>query len=215
MQLNTMLYIVPDLMNLFVPGFIFTKLLSWLNNRKFETSTTILCSLVVSYLTQILFRWIHLILFKTVNFDEYVKTTIYILFCIFFALVCAKLKNSKFVLKFIRYFHGKSINSNVMDDLVDYSNGTKARVYIKNTDICYLGQICYVEEKGSDSYISLIHYVVGLVDNHSKPYKLTKLYDLKRDIGVNTIAIFSLRDIDRIELIYEDNSKVWKRFNNY
>ena len=40
MQLNTMLYIVPDLMNLFVPGFIFIKLLSWLNNKKFETSTT-------------------------------------------------------------------------------------------------------------------------------------------------------------------------------
>ena len=54
-----------------------------------------------------------------------------------------------------------------------------------------------------------------LVDNHTKPYKLTKLYDLKQDMNINTIAMFSLRDIDRIELIYQDNSNVWKRFNNY
>ena len=53
MQLNTMLYIVPDLMNLFVPGFIFIKLLSWLNNKKFETSTPILCSLVITINEQI------------------------------------------------------------------------------------------------------------------------------------------------------------------
>lgn len=215
MQLNTMLYIVPDLMNLFVPGFIFIKLLSWLNNKKFETSTTILYSLVISYLTQILFKWLHLNLFKTVDFDEYIKIVIYILFCTISALVCAKFRDNKFILKIIRYFHGKSINPDAMDDLVDYSNGTKAKIYIKNTDICYIGQICYVEEKGADSYIALIHYVVVLVDNHTKPYKLTKLYDLKQDMNINTIAMFSLRDIDRIELIYQDNSNVWKRFNNY
>lgn len=97
----------------------------------------------------------------------------------------------------------KSIHDDIFNDIIDYDEPTMMQVYLKTSDIYYIGKFCFREEKGLDSWLVLINYIT--VDKKNDEL----LFDPQKSNTKTTVAI-NLHDIERIELIYEDNSKVWK-----
>ena len=93
----------------------------------------------------------------------------------------------------------KTIHENIFDDVIDYNKKTMAKVYIKDLDVFYVGTFSLIEEKGNDSYISLIDYALLKNDTFKEVYR-----------GETSSVVFNLNDIDRIEFTYEDDSKIWE-----
>ena len=102
--------------------------------------------------------------------------------------------------------NNKSINSDIFNDIIDYDKQTMMRVYIKNSPIMYIGTFKIREEKGIDSYIVLINYasIDTTVDKKRIVFNPEE-HNLKSSVVIN------LHDVERIELVYEKDSKILKR----
>lgn len=68
----------------------------------------------------------------------------------------------------------------------------------------YIGTFKFLEENGLDSYIVLIDYA-----SFDKQTKAVSFEPDKHNL--HSVAVVNLRDIERIEIIYSENSEVWKR----
>lgn len=77
-------------------------------------------------------------------------------------------------------------------------------VYLKESNIYYIGRFAFREEKGIDSWICLIKY--GVFEKESNK----KIYDPDKG-GLKSSVVINLSNVERIELVYEDDSKVWQR----
>lgn len=105
------------------------------------------------------------------------------------------------------HFNNKSINDDIFDDVIDYEKRTIMAVYLKNSDIFYSGKFGFREEKGNDSWIALFDYIVVNKETTEEVYN-PEVFDLKSSV------VIPLSNIERIELVYEDDSKVWSRIIN-
>jgi hypothetical protein len=99
----------------------------------------------------------------------------------------------------------KSINDDVWDDIVDYDKPTMMKVYLKGADIYYSGRFCTREENGLDSWIVLIDY--------ARASKNNELQYCPEDHNQKSMVSINLRDIERIEIVYQDNSRVWNKYS--
>lgn len=54
--------------------------------------------------------------------------------------------NAKFVKEFLYKTHNKSVNDDIFDDIVDYEKPMMMSVYIKSSEIYYVGQFCFREK---------------------------------------------------------------------
>lgn len=204
--LNDLIYIVPDILNLFLSGFIFMMLFGWLNNKTYDNGTIIIWSLVISHIIKIFYSAIHIIILPNLVVNEYIQVLVYVATGIIIAFVTTRLLKSKLLRKLLYNTNNKSINNNVFDDIIDYEEPTMMSIYLKSSDVYYVGKYCYHEEKGLDSWIVLINYCcVNRSDNKI-------IYDPQKDSHRSTVMI-NLNDIERIENIYEENSEVWKRLS--
>lgn len=79
-------------------------------------------------------------------------------------------------------------------------------VYLKSSDIYYIGRFVYREEKGNDSWICLADY--GTLDKQSNKI----IYD-PEEADVKSSVVIPLSNVERIEIVYENDSNVWKRID--
>lgn len=203
--LNNLIYIVPDLIDLFLSGFIFMVVYSWLINKKYDFSVMTVWSLFISYIIKSICSTIHIFLFTNVGFNDSSKILIYAGAGIAFAFFTVWLRKCKIIQKLLYSTNNKSINDDIFDDIIDYEKATMMKVYLK-TNIYYIGKFCFREENGINSWIVLINYISLVKDSNKALYK--------SDIGdIKSVVTINLRDIERIELIYEDDSMVWERLS--
>lgn len=99
----------------------------------------------------------------------------------------------------------KSINDAIFNDIIDYDKKTIMRIYLKSSPVMYIGTFKIREEKGTESYITLIDYVSFNIENGKNIIFQPDKYKLKSSVVIN------LKDIERIELIYEKNSQLIER----
>ena len=77
------------------------------------------------------------------------------------------------------------------------------RIYMKDSDICYVGTFSCREEKGIDSWIVLVDYH-NITKDMVPTKNTTSIPQPKSSVAIN------LRNVERIELFYKDKSKVWE-----
>lgn len=195
---------MPDLINLFLPGFIFMSVYGWIKNKKFDVSILTIWSLFISELIVVFYAVIHSVVLSSHVFNNYFKILIYVMTSVALPFLIIYLCNTKFFRQILFKTNNKSVNSDIFDDIIDYNKKTILRIYIKNSNVLYIGTFKIREEKGNESYIALINY--ASMNYNTKDiifYPDTK--NLKSSVAIN------LKDIERIELVYENDSEVWKR----
>jgi hypothetical protein len=206
-NLHVLINIVPDLINLFLPGFVFMLTYSWMNVKKYDVSVLTIGSLFISYTISVFYSAMHNFIFKNYDISEAVKSLIYIISGLIFPFVIIYFQNTKIFKKLLRKINHKSIHEDIFDDIIDYNRKTMLQVYIKNSPVVYIGTFKIREEKGLDSYIALINY--ASMDKNTK----TIIFKPSKN-DLNSSVIINLRDIERIEVIYEKESDLWKYLIN-
>ena len=137
------------------------------------------------------------------EFSGWTLTAFHIVLAVITALCISKLYESKLFNKFVSKVNYKSLHTQIWRDIIDYDLGTHVNVYLKDKDVVYTGSIIEHEENGNDSWIALSNYIRTNPVSKEICYDSTA-YDLK------TIAVVSLRDIDSIELFYDDDTKLFE-----
>ena len=171
-----------------------------------DISVIVLWSLFVNTLIVIFYSAVHSFIFVSYDFHEAVKILIYILTGCILPFVIVYVQKSKLLKEILYRTNNKSINSDIFEDIIDYDKTTMMKVYIKGSDVYYIGAFKYREEKGLDSYIVLINYASLNKETVKTVFKPSKE-------GVKSVVAINLQDIERIEIIYDDESEVWKNMN--
>lgn len=196
---------MPDLINLFLSGFIFMVIYNWLNHKEMNISLITIWSLFISTLVKSTCTIVHTFIFVSVDFSDSAKIIVYSFVGLSLAMAITWLRNTKLLRIVLYKVNNKSVNEDIFDDVIDYDKRTNMMIYLKNSPLLYVGRFLYREEKGIDSYICLIDYAClstkdGLV-----------IFDPDKSDMLSTVVI-NLKDIERIQLQYEKDSAVWKRF---
>lgn len=196
--------IFPDLINLFLSGFIFMSVYNWLNNKKTDISVLTIWSLFISFLVEAFYSMIHGFLFNNIVISDSIKIFVYSVTGLALAFICTQIKRSKLIQRLLYQSNNKSVNDDVFQDIIDYKKPTMLNVYLKSANVYYIGKFCSREELGLDSWIVLINYFS--VDKETN----NPVFDPDAENYKSTVAI-NLRDVERIEIIYEEDSETWKR----
>lgn len=205
--LKDLIYIMPDVINLFLSGFIFMHTFNWINNKtQMDFSLFTLWSLFISFIIKTFYSLIHSFLFVSYDINSYLKITIYIITGFLLPFLIKKILKSKAIRRCLYLIDNKSINSDIWDDIIDYNSRTMMKVYIKNSKYYYIGSFKLREENGLDSWIVLIDYATLLLKNNEV------VYNPEND-GRKSTVVINLRDIERIEIIYDDKSDIWEKLN--
>lgn len=114
------------------------------------------------------------------------------------ALVICLFLNSKYGKMFLNRLNHKSPNDDIWLDVIDYDLGTDMRVFLKNSNVYYDGEFTIREEKGNDSWFVFRNY--RMYENGTEVKNGDKK---KKRLAIN------LNSIERIELFYEDDTKIF------
>lgn len=198
-SLAELIEIIPELIYLFLPGFIFMRIYIKIFDVKIDISVIILWSLFVSSLIQTFYSTVHNFWWTSSIFEDATKNLIYIITGVVLPFFMKLISICPCFKKFIVITSHRTLNKNIFDDVIDFKKKTMAKVYLKNLDKFYLGSFSLIEEKGKDSYISLINYALLDIKTCDVIYK-----------GEKSSVVFNLNDIERIEFFYEGDSKTWE-----
>ena len=195
-----------ELATIFFPGFIFIQIYNWLIAKKhMKLSVIIFWSIFISEMIIITYQAGYSIVSITLELEEQVKIFIYLVTGAIFPFVVRWVLGTSCFSKLIAAVSNKSINDSIWDDVIEYDKSTILKVYVKGADILYVGRFAGREEKGLDSWVVITEYIRANKENGLQYYP--EAQDEKSMVVVN------MRDIERIEIIYSSDSKVWKKFN--
>jgi len=129
-----------------------------------------------------------------------------IIICIIIACISAfliyRLLEFKAFSKLIENVTRKSINSDVWRDIIDHDKGTALKIYLKNQAVSYTGKLWVREEKGNDSWIVIVDYICNYIDDN-KEFNGIEFFK-------STAVAINLREVERIELFYEKDTKIFE-----
>ena len=165
-EIHELISIIPEIINLFLAGFIFMTIFIWLTNLQIETYLIGIWSLIINALIKLFYSALHNFVFINDNFPEVIKHTIYVLSAIIFPFIIVKILNYDFVKRLLNKYSGKTIHKDIFEDIIDYNKRTLMVVYLKDSNVYYAGTFKVKEETGSNSYITLINYTIKDKSNH-------------------------------------------------
>lgn len=198
--------IIPDLLNVFLSGFIYMTTYNWLNNKKNDISFMTIWSIFISILIQSFYSVLHLFVLNNIPINTPIKVIVYSLTGLILAIIITKAKKSELLSSLIYKINNKSINDDIFTNIIDYDKKTMMKIYIKSSDVYYIGRFSFIEENGYYSWISLIDYYC--VDKKRNK----KTFDPQADELLSSVTI-NLSSIERIELMYEPDSTTWTNLN--
>lgn len=97
----------------------------------------------------------------------------------------------------------KSINDNILDDILDYDNGCALQLFDNDNSHVYVGHLFGCEEKAKESYIVLRGYSVYLMDAETE-----ELTVVSEKTEYESLLCVNLSDIRRIQVYYPENSNI-------
>lgn len=181
---------------------------NWLTNTKMELYIVGIWSLFVNTLIKTTCAALHHYVWTNIDFNESVKIIIYVFIATVSAFILAWILNTKIVKLILTKIFNKTIGNDVFQDVIDYNKRTMMMIYLKDSDVYYLGAFKLKDVNGIDSYITLIEYTSYRKDTNEIVRKNSK------DLGLKSSITFCLQDIERIEMFYENDSKVWELLNS-
>lgn len=198
--------IIPDLINSFLSGSIFMYTYNWFNNKKIDTFIFTIWSLFISALIKSVYSALHIFILPDIKIHDSIKIIIFSLTGLLLAIICTSLKRTKLIDKLLYKVNNKSKYDDVFDEIIDYDKRTMMKIYLKSSDKHYIGRFYFREENGINSWISLVDYCS--VDTEEK----NKVFEPKSK-GLYSSVIINLKEVERIEIVYEKDSEVWKRIS--
>lgn len=186
-------------------GLIFVVLFNWLANIKMELYLVGIWSLFANAFIKAFFSTIHNFWLVEIDFDEHFKIVVYVITAVILAFLFVRVYSSNIFKRILIRVGKKTLGNNVFKDAIDFDKRTMMLIYLKESDYFYIGTFKFMDEHDENSYIALINYsIFNRADN-----------SLLRNNSDNKMSIvFCLHDIEHIELLYEDNSEVWKLIGN-
>lgn len=203
-NIKDLIPIMSDLINLFLSGFVFMYTYSWFNNRKIDISILTIWSLFISILIKSFYSALHIFILPNIKIHDAIKIIIFFITGILLAIICTYIKQTKLFSKLLYKINNKSINDDIFDDIIDYDKRTMMNVFLKSSDIYYVGRFSFREENGINSWISLVEYCS--IDKTTNE----RIFDPEIGGLYSSVAI-NLKDIERIEIFYEKDSDVWEK----
>lgn len=200
-SLHDLILIVPDLISLFLPGFICVYMYNYFYDKQANLSMMCLWGLFISYLIKIIYTTLHYHILTNISFNESTKSIIYIITGVIISCIIIPIRRSNCFRKFMLNINHQTGNKDIFDDLIDYDNALLMHIYPKQSDVYYIGTFSLKGEGDYSTYITLINYII--VD-----YKTNKQISEAVD---RTTIVFNLQDIEQIEITYSDKSKIWQR----
>lgn len=205
-DIHELVYIISDLINLFLAGFVFMTLYNWLTNAQMDTYVIGIWSLFANTLIKAFYSMIHSWVLVKVDFNESLKILVYVFTAIGLAFAAVKVRESDKVKALLGKLDKKTVHKDILADVVDHKKRTMMIVYPKESNVYYIGVFRLHEEKGADSFITLIEYCLCNKDND----KIIRDYSAQK-----SSVIINLQNVERIELFYEEDSTVWEWLNKY
>lgn len=177
---------------------------NWLNAKQTNIPLDTIWSLFSSFLIKSFYTGVHSFLLASKDIPDSIKILIYSITGFLLSFIVTYTKNHRYIQKILHCLFKKSTNDDIFNDIIDYNNSTMLSLYLKSSNIYYVGKFSMREEKGLDSWIILINYCSVNKETNEV------IYNPKDGNLCSSVAI-NLRDIERMEIIYENDSEVWKR----
>lgn len=193
MDFKALFEALPQIISLFVPGFVFIKTFSFFSKAKSDSfEGTAVASVTISYVLNLVVG----LLAKLTKIPDTNLEIVSVLFAFLFSLVLVKLKKAGILKSSLKWIGKVSDSDNIWQDIFNLNKGSRIRCYSKfnNQDVMIEGDVKYFDicEDGECS-IALVNYVVTY-DNGNK-YKLGKRDD-------EPILYLNTRNVHGLEVTY-------------
>ncbi len=184
---------LPEIIALFVPGYVFIKTFCFFGKSKSDTfEGTAVASVTISYV----FNLVVDLFAKVIKVSDTVLEIIPILLAFGIALILVKLKTAGALKSCLKWIGKVSDSDNIWQDIFNLNKGSRIRCYSKfnNENVMIEGNVKYFDicEDGECS-IALVNYVVTY-DNGYK-YELGKRSD-------EPILYLNTRNVHGLEVTY-------------
>lgn len=172
MNLKELFEILPQLLNLYVPGFVFLFIYNFFVNtssKEQDTNVTTIGSIVLSYI----FNLISTLICSFFDFSEIVCTLFSILLAIACVLVFVKIRLTSPYKKITTWIGKITGNKNIWCDFFDLNNGTRIRFFTtyNNKDVIVEGNVKYYEATGDgECNFVLTKYQITYNDDSKRKY---------------------------------------------
>lgn len=194
MSLKELFEILPQLLNLFVPGFVFLTIYKYLASTKDKDfNVTIIGSIVLSYIFQLIVSLICRIV--NVSASGNIVTVIAIILAIICALIIVKVRLTACYKKITTWIGRTTGSKNIWYDLFDLNKGTRIRFFTKynNEDVIVEGDVKYYEEcEDGDCNIVISNYKIKYIVNGN----------VYKNNTPNATMIFNSKNIHGLEAHY-------------
>jgi len=168
-------------------------------------SIIVLWGFFISFVIRLVYQVGHLFILPSVDFPASVKILIFIATGAISPLILVWLRKRKIFDWLLNKINNKSINDDVWDVILDYNDPPMPKVYVKGADILYIGRFAAREENGLNSWIVITDYIRANKEN--------KLQYNPEEHNQKSMIALNMRDIERVELVYSQDSKIWKKYN--
>ena len=158
--ISQILETLPLLLQYYLPGFWTITVFKYFCSKELEKGSQTIMSCVISYvLLANLDLLANIPLFDFVQNSVWKKSGMAVIVGTVLALAFSWIFNSRwFSWIMVKMFH-KTPNDNIWRDILDLSNGSNLKLYIREADYYVIGHHRNIEEKGDDSWIVLTGFI--------------------------------------------------------
>lgn len=189
MDFEALFKALPEIIKLFVPGFVFVKIYCRFVDLKVDSfESTAVSSIAISYVISLITKTIGIWLTMTETVENLVAVVLAFLSAVIFVII-KKSEKFKGVMQFIG---GVTGNESIWQDIFDRNKGSWLRCYSRfnNKDVIIEGDVKYYEPcEDGECNIALVNYTVRYYDGNV--YKLGKRDD-EPVMHINTRNIHGL-----------------------
>lgn len=150
---------IPLLLQYYIPGLWAITVFKYFCSKEVQKESQIIMACVISY---VLVAFSDLL--ANISFFAFIRESVWgrsgvaIIIGTVLALACAWLFCRKFFSDImVKLFH-KTPNDNIWRDILDLSNGSNIKLYIREADYYVMGHHRNIEEKGDNSWIVLTEF---------------------------------------------------------
>lgn len=199
-QANAFIEAIPSIIIYVVPGYIFMWVYAFMFSQKIENDKhAIVKSIVLSFSFVVLFGLLGI----EIVFSPYIIFALVAVSALCGLLFSKILASEKAYQLFKKANINKSFYNSIWNDIADFEHGVWIRAYLPNERLIYSGYLKRYEESETEKTLFVLSkyttydYTGEVVDNFSgNPENM---------VALNT------KDISRIELFYNPNSKRFKK----
>jgi hypothetical protein len=192
MSLKELFEVLPQLLNLFVPGFVFLTIYKYfVETEDKDFNVTTIGSIVLSYIFQLIAN----LICKFIKGSDIICTVIAILLAVICVLVVVKVRLTTSYKKVIKWIGRTTGNKNIWYDLFDLNKGTRIRFFTRynNEDVIVEGDVKYFEACGDgDCNIVISNYQIKYINNNN----------IYKNNTPNATMIFNSKNIHGLEAHY-------------